>query len=225
MIGIISDIHGNNIALSAVLQRLDDIGASDIVCLGDVGGYYCQINECCEVLRARNILSLMGNHDWYLATGESCPRSNSANLCLDYQRKVLSVEHLEWLSGLPSEADYKGVRTVHGGWSDPIDEYLKPSEEYFAKMSGRYFASGHTHVQRIWSGGGKMYCNPGSVGQPRDGDPRAAFATWDGESFALHRVKYDIARIQADMANAGFGSYFYENLTRGVRIGGKSDAS
>lgn len=224
MIGIISDIHGNHVALSAVLKRLDEMGISEIVCLGDVGGYYCQINECCAALRSRNILSLMGNHDWYLATGEGCPRSNSANVCLDYQRGVLSVENLEWLKTLPSEADVHGIRIVHGGWNDPIDEYLKPSEEYFSKLPGKYFASGHTHVQHVWSGGGKTYCNPGSVGQPRDGDPRAAFATWNGNSFALHRIEYDIISMQQKMAMAGFPPNYHENLARGTRIGGKIDS-
>lgn len=221
MIGIISDIHGNHFALSAVLSRLNEMGVSEIICLGDVGGYYCQINECCDSLRSRNIFSLMGNHDWYLAVGEDCPRSNSANACLDYQRRVISQTNLDWLASLPNEAHRHGINIVHGGWRDPIDEYLRPSKDYFSEIPGNYFASGHTHVQCIWSGDGKSYCNPGSVGQPRDGDPRAAFATWDGSSFFLHRTEYDIPGMQREMAAAGFTPYFYENLARGTRIGGK----
>jgi predicted phosphodiesterase len=224
MIGIISDIHGNHVALLAVLGKLNEMGVSEIVCLGDVSGYYCQINECCEALRSRNIFSLRGNHDWYLATGEGCPRSSSANVCLGYQRQAIFFENLDWLRSLPSGAEKHGIRMVHGGWNDPIDEYLKPSEEYFSKIPGRYFASGHTHVQRIWSGGGKTYCNPGSVGQPRDGNPRAAFATWADGSFALHRVNYDVSLVQKKMAMAGFDSYFYENLSRGAMIGGRIEA-
>ena len=221
MIGIISDIHGNHFALSAVLARLDAMGVSEIICLGDIGGYYCQINECCESLRSLNIFSLMGNHDWYLAVGEDCPRSNGANACLDYQRRVVSRINLDWLASLPHEANIHGINIVHGGWRDPIDEYLKPTKDYFSEIPGHYFASGHTHVQCIWSGEGKSYCNPGSVGQPRDGDPRAAFATWDGGSFFLHRTEYDILSMQREMAAAGFTPYFYENLERGTRIGGK----
>ena len=178
MIGIISDIHGNFIALSAVLSRLDQLGISEVVCLGDIGGYYCQINECCHALRSRNILSLMGNHDWYLAEGQPCPRSNSANHCLDYQRNEISRSNLTWLSSLPQRGMAHGISIVHGGWHDPIDEYVRPTEEYFSELPGHYFASGHTHVQHIWTGGTKIYCNPGSVGQPRDGDPRAAFVLW-----------------------------------------------
>ena len=224
MIGIISDVHGNHFALLAVLDKLDELGVSEVICLGDIGGYYCQINECCETLRQRNIFSLMGNHDWYLAKGERCPRSNSANACLDYQRKVISQANLAWLASLPERANIHGIDIVHGGWNDPIDEYVKPTEEYFSIIPGSYFASGHTHVQHVWTDGKKSYCNPGSVGQPRDGDPRAAFATWDGSSFNLFRVEYDIGRVQLEMARAGFTPYFSENLYKGSQIGGKISA-
>ena len=79
MIGIISDVHGNYSALSRVLARLDALGVSRIICLGDTAGYYCQVNECCDALRERAVFSVMGNHDWYLARQQRCPRSNSAN--------------------------------------------------------------------------------------------------------------------------------------------------
>lgn len=221
MIGIISDIHGNHVALSAVLRTLDDLGATDIICLGDICGYYCQINQCCETLRQRNIFAVMGNHDWYLAKGEPCPRSNSANVCLDYQRTVITPDNLVWLTSLPERAIIHGLDIVHGGWNDPIDEYVRPSQEYFSGLPGNHFASGHTHVQCVWSSGDKHYCNPGSVGQPRDGNSKAAFATWDGSSFELHRVDYDIEKIQKEMALAGFSPYYSENLSSGTSIGGR----
>jgi putative phosphoesterase len=224
MIGIISDIHGNHVALAAVLARLDEMDVSEIICLGDVGGYYCEINECCETLQARKIFTLMGNHDWYLATGESCPRSNSVNVCLDYQRSVISDTNKEWLQSLKPEACINDLNIVHGGWIDPLDEYMVPSTEYFSRHQGRYFASGHTHVPCLWTGDDKAYCNPGSVGQPRDGDPRASFAILNRSGFELHRVEYDIGKIQNKMKMAGFTPYFYENLTIGSRIGGKIDS-
>jgi len=223
MIGIISDIHGNYAALSAVLNLLDKEGVSDIYCLGDVAGYYCQINECCEVLRQRGILSLMGNHDLYLVRGEDCPRSRSANVCLAYQRKMITKENLEWLATFPSRFEVGGIQMVHGGWNDPYDEYVSPSCGYFSSVQGSVFASGHTHVQCLWEKDGKTYCNPGSVGQPRDGDPRASYAIWNGVSFMLRRTEYDVRWVQADMAKAGFDPHYYENLARGTRIGGKVD--
>ena len=112
---------------------------------------------------------------------------------------------------------------VHGGWNDPIDEYVTPSDEYFDQFPGQFFVSGHTHVPCIWSGLEKSYCNPGSVGQPRDGDPRASFALWNQENFSLHRVEYDFKSVQVAMHNAGFEPYFYRDLEFGARIGGEID--
>ena len=219
MLGIISDIHGNFPALKAVLDELDRLQVSDVVSLGDIAGYYSDVNQCCEALRERNIDSVMGNHDWYLVSGNPCPRSDSANKCLEYQRSILSTENLAWLSSFPTERVVAGVRLVHGGWSDPLDEYLVPSERYFLALEGNAFSSGHTHVPGTWRWGEKQYCNPGSVGQPRDGNPKAGFALWDGSSFEIHRVSYDIAETQQRMAKAGFEGYFYQNLSLGLRIG------
>ena len=224
MIGIISDIHGNHAALSAVLAELDRLGVDEIICLGDTAGYYSEINACCDALRARGIFSLLGNHDAYIARREPCPRSNSANACLDYQHKVISAANRAWLESLPERANLHGLELIHGGWNDPLDEYLEPSDAYFAERPGRYFASGHSHVQYLWHGNGKTWCNPGSVGQPRDGDPRAAFATWDGQAFTLHRIAYDIEAAQRAMAQAGFTDYFYDNLAKGTQIGGRISA-
>ncbi|MEI8344924.1 MAG: metallophosphoesterase family protein [Candidatus Omnitrophota bacterium] len=222
MIGIISDIHGNHAALLAVLAQLDRMGASEIFCLGDVGGYYSQINECCNALRSRGIFSLMGNHDRCLVAGETCPRSNSANTCLNHQRRVITPDNLNWLTSFPSRSVIHGIQMVHGGWQDPFDEYVTPSTDYFSAIPGSFFASGHTHRPCLWSGIGKTYCNPGSVGQPRDGDSRAAFATWDDFSFSLHRVRYDILQTQREMATAGFEPYYYENLDQGAPIQGRN---
>ena len=109
------------------------------------------------------------------------------------------------------------VRMVHGGWTDPIDEYLKPSLDYFEKVDGDTFVSGHTHVQTLQKFANKIYCNPGSVGQPRDGDPRAAFAVYDGQNFELHRVTYDMQRVFDLMAAAGFNDYYYGGLKYGSK--------
>jgi predicted phosphodiesterase len=219
MIGIISDIHGNLPALEAVINRLTSLGIHDIVCLGDIAGYYSQINECCDLLRERGVVSVMGNHDWYLAENELCPRSESANVCLDYQRSVITASNLAWLKNLPSEMTVGGVRFVHGGWKDPLDEYLSPTEAYFQGLEGRFFCSGHTHIPGVWPFREKTYCNPGSVGQPRDGNPKASFATWDGQRFEIHRVAYLVGRTQSQMALAGFDDYYFRNLSRGVAIG------
>src|SRR5690554_6686719 len=129
MIGIISDVHGNYEALAAVLEKLDEMHVRRVICLGDISGYYCQINECCDILRVRDVFSLMGNHDWYLTSGEGCARSNSANVCLDYQRRVITPDNMAWLTSLSPSAEIEGIRVVHGGWNDPVDEYINPSDQ------------------------------------------------------------------------------------------------
>lgn len=216
-IGIISDIHGNYEALKEVLGVLGRMNISDIYCLGDIVGYYSQVNECCDELKKRNIPCLLGNHDWYIAGGGFCPRSRSVNDCLVYQRKVITPENIEWLRTFPVQRQVGEIHMVHGGWSDPVDEYLEPSEDYFSKIEGNVFASGHNHIQSLQKYSiGKVYCNPGSVGMPRDNDSRAAFAVYDGE-FTLHRIEYDFYRVFELMDKAGFSDYYYGCLLTGAR--------
>ena len=109
------------------------------------------------------------------------------------------------------------MRIVHGGWADPIDEYLHPTSDYFDQIDGRIFVSGHTHIQIVHHFGDKIYCNPGSVGQPRDGDSRAAFATYESGKFKLHRVVYNMQKVFDLMADAGFNDYYYGCLKTGSR--------
>jgi len=110
----------------------------------------------------------------------------------------------------------KNIAMVHGGWNNPIDEYFAPSQDYFSKIDGHFFASGHTHKQMIMELGEKIYCNPGSVGQPRDGNSKSAFATFDGDHFALHRIEYDIEKVGLLMEQSGFSKYHYDRLKTGA---------
>ncbi|HQP25478.1 MAG TPA: metallophosphoesterase family protein [Smithellaceae bacterium] len=220
MMAIISDIHGNFPALQAVMQEIEQEGCRQIVSLGDVAGYYCQLNECIELLRRKEIPNIMGNHDYYLTFNKPCPRSNAANILLQYQREHILPEHLEWLRNSSSKIECFGMSLVHGGWRDPLDEYLtEVSPDYFKNEPAAFFFSGHTHVQSLKILAGICHCNPGSVGQPRDHDPRAAFALFDGERVYLKRVAYDIDRIAAKMSKCGFDEYFYKGLNKGQKIG------
>lgn len=216
-IGLISDIHGNYEALKVILSELDRLKVSEIYCLGDVVGYYSQVNECCDELKLRNIPCIMGNHDWYMASGGFCPRSKSVNECLLYLRKVITHENIEWLRTFPVQRFVGNIHMVHGGWADPVDEYLNPSQEYFFRIQGDVFVSGHTHFQSLHKYPGKTYCNPGSVGQPRDNDPRAAFAVFQDGEFYLHRIEYDMLRVFDLMEQAGFSDYYYGCLKTGAR--------
>jgi putative phosphoesterase len=216
-IAFIADIHGNYEALKAVLSEIDKLGISRIYCAGDTVGYYSQINECCKELRSRKIPSVMGNHDWYMAGGGFCPRSRSVNKCLAYQRGIIKAENLVWLKSLPILIQIDKIQMLHGGWSDPIDEYLSPTQEYFERVIGDIFISGHTHFQALKIFGDKTYCNPGAVGQPRDGDPRASFAVYDGKAFQLHRVEYNMQKVFDLMEAAGFDDYYYGGLKTGAK--------
>ncbi|RZK11666.1 MAG: metallophosphoesterase [Flavobacterium sp.] len=218
MIAVISDIHGNYEALKVVLAELDRKAVSKIYCLGDVVGYYSQVNECCDVLREREIECLMGNHDWYMSSGSFCPRSQSVNDCLVYQRKVITAENIEWLKTFQIQFEVENIKMVHGGWTDPIDEYLyEPQKEYFDKIEGEIFISGHTHIQGLYYFDKKTYCNPGSVGMPRDNDPRSAYATVENGKIELHRVEYDMEKVFDLMHKAGFNDYYYGGLKTGAR--------
>jgi diadenosine tetraphosphatase ApaH/serine/threonine PP2A family protein phosphatase len=112
---------------------------------------------------------------------------------------------------------------VHGGPDDPQDQYIYTVSEKIFPQAVKLLFSGHTHVQILVDFEGKIYCNPGSVGQPRDGDFRAAYATLDNGKVNLHRVAYDIDKTVAVMKNAGYEAFYYENLYKGSQIGGRID--
>jgi predicted phosphodiesterase len=130
---------------------------------------------------------------------------------------VISDRNLEWVKSFPAQRKIGNIHMVHGGWEDPIDEYITPSEEYFSGIDGEIFVSGHTHVQTLKIFNQKIYCNPGSVGQPRDNDPRAAFATYDDGMISLHRVAYDMEKVFHLMDRAGFNDYYYGSLKAGAK--------
>ena len=224
MLAILSDIHGNLAALEAVLEKIDQLRCSRILSLGDVAGYYPQVQECIDLLRARNVLHLLGNHDFYIVEGTGCPRSRSVTRMIEFQRPLISGEGFEWLRASPKSHSWAKCRFVHGGWSDPIDEYMYTVRENSLPGDGGIYFSGHTHVQYLVEFGRKTYCNPGSVGQPRDGDRRAAFAVYQDGGITLHRVPYDIGRTAEVMRRAGFEPYLWENLYLGAQIGGRIDA-
>lgn len=221
MLGIISDVHGNYPALSAVLNELDAMGCENIVSLGDVAGYYCMINECIEELRERSVVNILGNHDFYIINNQKCERSYTVNQCLEYQKRILKNENLDWLKESVPYIKEKDWWMVHGGWNNYLDEYIcefdflnHPNEEI------ELFISGHTHIQKMVRGEIATYVNPGAVGQPRDGIPKAAYAVINnGGHVQLFRTEYDIDRIFFEMKKAGFQDRITACLYEGLRIG------
>lgn len=222
-LAIISDIHGNYPALKSVLHTIDELGVTSIICLGDVVGYYCQVNECIDELRSRNIRCLLGNHDYYMISGTCC-ESRTVKMCIEYQKTIIRKDNFEWLKTLSPCYDTDMASFRHGGWNDPIEERI--GEFDFSVVSAynqRFYFAGHTHKQNIQvdKASGKVFCNPGSVGQPRDDDPRAAFVLLqpDGE-IQTCRVEYDIDAIVIKMKEANQGDWIWKGLYTGEKVGG-----
>lgn len=225
-LALISDVHGNLPALESVLSEIERYGVDQIVSLGDVTGYYSQPNECINLLKERKAIQLLGNHDQYLISGQGCPRSRVVSNLLSHQEKDISKKNMDYLSNLIPNINIENISFVHGGWDDNLEEYLY--EITLQKLLGDYkfYFSGHTHVQFMKVYDEKVYCNPGAVGQPRDGDPRSAFCIFDGSNVALHRIGYDIDKTAKAMQLAGFkDAKLWENLYIGSQIGGRIDST
>lgn len=223
-LAIISDVHGNYPALCAVLAEIDRLDCCRIISLGDVTGYYAQPAECLEALMDRNVLQLLGNHDNYLIQGSSCERSRTIAQLMLHQRKELKPHHIQVLRQMKPHYDEGEMRFVHGSWVDPLDEYLYRISPADLPGDQRFYFAGHTHVQHLAEFECKTFCNPGAVGQPRDGDPRAAFAVLHNSEITLHRVAYDIGETVRAMQRAGYEeARLWQNLSIGAQIGGRID--
>jgi len=227
LIAIVSDIHGNLPALEAVIEDVKSHNIKQIISLGDVSGYYPFINEVIDILRDKDVINIIGNHDRYIIDNTECPRSHSANFCLNYQKSIITNKNKEWLQKSINKYEINNISMVHGGWVDNEDEYMmKIKDKYFESLPFQYFFCGHTHVQKyIKLKDNKEFINPGSVGQPRDGDKKAAYCLFDEQNgeVILRRVDYDIDKVTKKMKEIGFEKKFYENLYNGTRICGKID--
>jgi len=218
--GIIADIHGNLEALLAVLSRLEG-KAEKLVCLGDIIGYGPDPNECCEILRKLGIPSVAGNHE--KATTGELPLTwfnPNAAAAIRWTQKVILPENLEYIKGLPLTLDFPEFEIVHGSLVNPAEEYLTSMAEAiptFNLMQKPLLFVGHTHRPLRLKYDKKEIINPGSVGQPRDGDPWAAYFVYDTEKKEgeLFRVNYDIEAVQNKMKAAGLPQFLIERLALG----------
>lgn len=215
--GIISDVHSNRVALDAVLDDMPPVEA--LLCAGDVVGYNPWPGECIDTLRDRVPASVMGNHDRAVVTGTAFRFNGMAKAGIEYARDELNDLQTDWLSHRPDSrrACDRRVRIVHGHPDDP-DHYTYP-EEFDADMLGgeEVLVMGHTHVQHHETYDDGIVMNPGSVGQPRDGDPRAAYAVLDLDELRVEerRVKYDIEAVQEAVREAGLPDKTGMRLTKG----------
>ena len=238
-IAVLSDIHANLPALDAVLA---DAGSVDAIWhLGDVVGYGPDPNGVVARLRDVGSIGVRGNHDAAACGGPEIDWFNpDARRAMEWTRTAIDGPSIEWLSGLPERRTIEGCELVHGSLREPLWEYiLSPSiaRDNLALLGQAIGLHGHTHipvayveddgrVDRVAPGRGtelglkgrRALANPGSVGQPRDGDPSASYLILDpiDGSMSWHRVDYDIVSVQAAMRDAGLPGFLISRLSIGL---------
>ncbi|MFA4934656.1 MAG: YfcE family phosphodiesterase [Candidatus Methanoperedens sp.] len=223
LVGLIADVHSNAVALKAVLSALAESGVERILHAGDIVGYNPYPNETIELFKRNKIISIMGNHERALITGDTSGFNPFAKAALEWTRKVVLPDNYGYIKGLKNiesiTIDEKRIVLVHGSPQD-IDEYVYPenvSRGLLSAANADILVLGHTHIQfkREYPEG--IIINPGSVGQPRDGNPDAAFAVLDTDSgkIELERISYDIEKVVEDMLAA----HLPEKLALRLRVG------
>ncbi len=216
-VGVLSDIHGNKPALKAVLEAMPSVDM--LVNAGDIVGYNPWPSACLELVRERELPSVMGNHDRAVASGTAFRFNGLAKAGVKHARQALTESQQSWLGQLPEQrivADGR-IQIVHGHPQDP-DRYTYPEEFTPSLLDvAPVLVMGHTHVQHAETYEEGVVLNPGSVGQPRDGDPRAGYAVVDTESYdvELHRVQYNIDRVVEAVNEAGLPRQIGKRLRQG----------
>ena len=240
-IAVLSDVHANLHALEAVLAEVDAEEFEAVWCLGDVVGYGPRPNECVEKVRARAAVCLAGNHD-LVVTGRisSLTFAGDAAAAAAWTRTVLDETAQLFLERLEPSAVAQGAQLFHGSPRDPVWDYVlsdAAARRTFELTTAPLILVGHSHVALHVSedgpglrggqsvagtvvdlAGERTLLNPGSVGQPRDGDPRAAWLAIDESAgrATFRRTEYPVERTQAEMQERGLPRALAERLTSGV---------
>jgi predicted phosphodiesterase len=240
-IAVLSDVHSNLHALEAVLADVDAAGVDEVWCLGDVVGYGPRPNECVALLRERAAVCLAGNHDLVvLGKIPIAAFAGDAAAAAAWTRGTLDEGSRRFLEGLEPQGSAREVALYHGSGRDPVWEYVlsvATARATLALTEAPLVLVGHTHAALEFSVDGdsargdtapagttvelgplRRLLNPGSVGQPRDGDPRAAWLEIDNESgwATFRRTEYPVERTQAEMRAAGLPEALAARLTEGV---------
>ena len=246
-IAIISDLHANIDALGAVLTDIASQRCFTIFCLGDTIGYGPEPAACVKYMREFADINLMGNHEaMYLATRPSGKQQLKPEELgdlwppLELCHQQIGMDDAEWISGLPLVVPVSEMELVHGSLHEPptfgyiTDKSL--AKEHFAQQKARVSFYGHTHLPALWEQKGKkITCHTpgedpitldpdcryaigvGSVGQPRDDDPRACYVIYEpgADRVEFRRVPYDIKKAQARFRNRGLSAFDTERIARG----------
>ena len=226
---VISDIHSNLEALQAVLSRAE---ALRIWCLGDIVGYGADPNEVIKAIREHDAIALMGNHDYAAVTGDTGGFNARAAMTAKWTKNTLTEESAAYLRSLPAERRVQLGNVpgylAHGSPDSAMWEYVEPRTHselfghYLQRLGVKFVGLGHTHVPYVEEveGVGTVF-NPGSVGQPRDGDSRAAYAVLSlaaGGRVQVEelRVEYDLEGAASKIIAAGLPPTNAERLYRGM---------
>jgi putative phosphoesterase len=231
---VITDIHGNLPALEASLDAIDALGIEEIYCGGDLVGYGPHPNEVCRLIQERAIPTIYGNYDHAIARDLDdcgCAYVTQHDRELGQQSVAWTLAHTDqdakqFMRGLPFDMHFplgdQDIHLVHGS-PRKVNEYLfedKPVRLYerlASAESDQVLVFGHTHKPWIHTYGGVLFVNCGSVGKPKDGDPRAAFAILEADTHgpiraSIQRVRYDAEAVAREVAAAGLPGEYAKKL-------------
>ncbi len=232
-VAVITDIHANLPALQAALRRVDELDVDDLFCGGDLVGYGPHPNEVCALIAERAIPTIYGNYDYAIARDlEDCgcayvtPHDREfGQQSVDWTLEHTDTRSKQFMHDLPFDLRFTvGDRQIHLVHGSPrkVNEYLfedKPASLYERLASAEesdVLVFGHTHKPWVHEYGGVLFVNCGSVGKPKDGDPRGAFALLEaadeGVRVRIERVEYDAAAVAGEVAAAGLPSEFADKL-------------
>ncbi len=236
---IISDIHSNLPALEKVLEDIDNRGIDEIFCLGDIVGYGANPRECLALVRERCTKVVAGNHDLGVVGKADLSRfSTSAKIAAEWTADILDFDERKYLAELPLKLELGDVCLVHASPREPANwDYLNfksmlPGQ--FASFDGKICFVGHSHYPLVWNDfgekiipdnrgafqldeGTRYIANAGSVGQPRDGDPRTGYVLFDDtkREITFFRLNYDIERAVSELKKNGLPERLASRLYRG----------
>ncbi len=223
-VALLADVHANLPALEAVLRDVGGRGVDAILHAGDIVGYNPYPDEVISSFQTQGIVSILGNHDRAVLSGDTSWFNSVAADAIDWTRERISEEGMAYLRGLVAQerrsVGGKTVLMVHGSPRDD-NEYIYESEvteELLKGLEAEVLVLGHTHVPFVLPRPPILVVNPGSVGQPRDGDPRASWALLetDGSRATPRRVPYPVGKTAEAIRSAGLPEFLAERLSLGL---------
>lgn len=227
-IAFISDIHSNIHAFEKVLEELEKENVNKIYCCGDIVGYNAFPSECIKLVKEKIDGSVMGNHDYATLTGETGWFNEYGVEGISYTRKVISDEDMNFLKNLKThiylDVDDLKIYITHGSPRDEIFEYVFPdsNDDFLLVLADIAKADvlvfGHTHLPMERRIKRKIFLNPGSVGQPRDGNPKASFLIFDTRSkeACFKRIEYDIDKAAKAIIDNDLPRFLAQRLYLGI---------